>query len=127
MTDQKEVVCKIVRGYLSEEHPESLTEFDSTFSSLYDALQRQELNPAETNSTHQTEDVSFDGSAGDTAIVAMACVVGYQILKAILRDSAKRDLPKVLDELESKLSKLTGRPKLVSSIRRRVEGIIQEL
>ncbi len=127
MTDQKEVVREATRGYLLERHPECINEFEAVFDSVCNTLQGHDADTERTGSTADGEGPSFDGSVGESAVVATACVVGYTFLKAALKDIAKRDLPKVLDKLEAELSKSTGRPELVSAIRQRVEGILQAM
>lgn len=127
MVDQREAVQTVARGYLTEAYPERVAEFDSTFESIYTALQKRETATGRNGRAPNGEGVSFEGGAGESAIVGMACVVGYAIVRATLKDMAKRDLPKILDEVEARLSRLTGRPELVSAIRRRMEGILQSM
>lgn len=127
MIDQKEALREAARGYLLEYHSAKVAEFDAVFEPVYRALQDRDATEAMNGSALSEEDTSFDGTGGESALVAMTCFIGYALLKAALKDFAKRDLPKILDRAEIALSKPTGRPELVSAIRKRVEGILQSL
>ena len=127
MIDHKEAVREVVREYLLETHPEHTSEFDSVFDTVYRTLQRREPE-APQRDLIQTEDAaSFHATVGESAVLGVACFVGYAILKATLKDIAENDLPGFLDTLEARLVKLTGQQQLVSSIRRRVERILKKM
>jgi hypothetical protein len=127
MIDQKEAVRDVVRGYLEESHPERVTEFDSTFNVTYSIIERQSNGAAQSEASLEEAAISFDASAVDSALVALACSVALAFIKAALKDIAKRDLPQILDKVEAKLAEITNHPELVSAIRKRVQGILQEL
>lgn len=127
--DQKEAVREVARGYLAELHPKHLPEFDTVFDSLYGVLEKREREAsAQGDPPKQGEEArSFEASGSEIAVVGMACYIAYALLKATMKDIAKRDLPRVLDRLEARLSQSTGRPELVSAVLRRVEGILQSM
>ena len=71
--------------------------------------------------------ISFDASAGDGAWVALACSIAFTLVRATLRDMAKRDLLAALDKVEARLAQATGRAELVAAIRQRVQDILQAI
>ncbi len=125
--DQKGIVRDAVKGYLSESDPGSLPEFEAVFESAYDTLASYDSDVEDTERLLEDEGCSFSAMLVSQAAVSMACVVAFAFLKAALKDSVRRDLPAILDRLEAKLSRVTGRPALVKAIRQRMEGILQNL
>ncbi len=127
MEHQKTIVHEAIRGYLLDEYPDKIEEFDIVFKGVWESLER-EINF--TNSVEDDFDEStqfIDGLITQQAVVSLACFIGYSIAKAALKDSVVRDVPRVLDYIENKLSLKTERPEIVHSIRERIEGIIKKL
>ena len=125
VVDKKEVLYRAVRSYLTDAYPDSLEEFETAFDVIYETLNSQERNIEPDSSSYDA--VSLDASLIDHTVVSLACVAGYTLLKATLKDFVRRDLPKILDEIQASLSQKTGKPELVRAIRERIEGILQSL
>lgn len=128
MIEQKEATYTLAHGYLQDQHPDLITEFDTIYENLYDTLQKSEVAPDKPGASRSWEGPAFDGSMGGSAIIAVVSFIGYEFAKATIKATIKGDLlPPVLDQLEEKLTQLTRRPKLVSAIRKRINQIIQEM
>jgi hypothetical protein len=127
MFDERESVKEIIRDFLSENYPNCVNEFDVVFDAVYEAIDKREAAAAVGDNDTDEGALSFDGGTADSSMIVFACFVAYTMLKAALRDFTKRDLPKILDRVEAKLSTATGRPEVVKAIRQRVQGIMQAI
>jgi hypothetical protein len=127
MFNKRDKVKEIARDFLSETCPGFVEEFDVVFDAVYETFEKRETTTAVGDIDADESALSFDGFTDDSSMIVCACFITYIMLKAVLRDFAKRDLPKILDRLEAKLSTATGRPEVVKAIRQRVQGILQEM
>lgn len=124
--DHKQVVREVVGSYLAEFDPDDFREFEVVFDDVYAALASSK-DAAKTETKRLDEGCSFDGVSVSPTIVSIACLVAFNLAKAALKDFQSRDLPKVLDTLETQLASAVGKPGLVHVIRQRIQGILQHL
>lgn len=125
--EEKEMLRRVVRAYLEAESPECLEEFDVVYDSVYETIQGRLAEKESARLDHPQTGIGFDSGMVAGTAISIACWVGLTLLRAILRDSAKRDLPLALNHVEPKVAGLTGNPQLVHKLRERFEGIVQRL
>lgn len=129
MTDsQRRILESTLRNYLSDKHPQHVQEFEAVFGTVIEFLSNTDHDDASLSGEPPDTDgcIGFDADTAQAAIVSVTCCAGFTLLKAALKDSAQRDLPRVLDHVEAVLVEKIGHPKLVHDLRERIQGIAQQ-
>jgi hypothetical protein len=122
----RDLAYRAVAGYLQTNDPDEAADLDLVFADVYSAIERRMHTP-DAASAAEADGLGFDtGFLAGTAIT-IATQVAFVITRAALKDSIQRDSPGALDHVEGKLIAWTGKAKLVSEIRKRVEGILKNL
>jgi len=124
--DTRDALRAAVRSCLAETNPELLAEFDVSFDGVFTTLERELPKTDEEGGPGQDDSLSFDAGVAECTLISLSCWVGLVFLRAALKDSLKRDAPRVLDALELKALKSGLPPDLVRKLRDRIEGILDQ-
>ena len=123
--DSKIIIQGAVRSYLEDESPEELEEFDIVFEDVYETIERRISEKQNQKDENQGEGLAFDSNIVFGTTISVACWASAILVKAVVKDYAKHDLPRIFDKIEPKLAAWFNNPELIIALRVRIERIIR--
>ena len=125
--DSRTAVRVVVRDYLGSQPDVDPEELEVVFDDVYDTLERRFAEGGEAERGAVDDGLPFDASLVSGTVISMTCFVAMALLTAAIKAEGKSLAKRMLDRIEEKLTRQTGKPKMVHDIRRRIEHILDEL
>ena len=125
--DQKMILHTVAREVLTDLAPDELTRLEASFGTIYESFEKQQDVTGASDGTSDINGIPLTAEQlVDASIIVTTLWIGkslfWFIADPILEDRVLPDL----DDLETKLSRTTGHPELVQSIRDLLERAIRK-
>ncbi|MHC4179844.1 MAG: hypothetical protein ACYSWU_20235 [Planctomycetota bacterium] len=126
-TDKKTILYKAVKKYLEVDAPDRLEEFEIVFDDVCDAIEQHMREKPDTEETAHDRGIPFDAGMVAGTVISVACWIGFSLLAAVAKYSAKQGIPPVLDRVEAELAERGVDRNTLRKMRGIVQGVLEEL